>query len=121
MQVKAFKLNTGDEIIAYAEPAGPSTLIDSGVGRKGAEFNDPPSPGWRLHKVRAVQLTANPHGGIGFVLMPWVACNPDMELVLPPSMIAFEVTPLKGIEDSYVAQTSVVKPASTIPQGIIGT
>lgn len=99
MKVVAYKLTTGDEIIGYQQ----ETLTGS-----------------TLSKVRSVQLTSTPGGGIGFALFPWVACNPDMEVTLTPSMIAFEIEPLKAIEDSYVAQTSVVKPASTMPQGISG-
>ena len=110
MQVKSFRLTTGEEIIAYAEPVQVPQVLSAHAG----------VVHWKLSKIRQVQLTAAPGGGIGFALLPWIASNPDMDLNIPPNIIAFEIEPLKGIEDSYVAQTSTVKiaKAGDVPQGI---
>lgn len=117
MTVKAFKLTNGDEIIAYAEADTRKRLLETGFD--GTKLVNEETGEYIISKVRAVVLTRGPDGGIGFAILPWLASNPDLTFKLPKSMVAFEIEPLKGVEDSYIAQTSIVKPvgAGQMPKG----
>ena len=87
--VRCFKLVTGEEVIAYADPLGSNSLL--------------------LSKARVITLIPMNNGEYGIAFLPWSNANTDGEMQLSQTNIITEVKPSAEINAAYVRKVSSIE------------
>jgi len=87
MDIRVFKLNTGDEIIADVTDVTDESLT--------------------LNKPRIIAVHPVAAGQMQVALVPFAASNPDSSVIMKCNAIVGEiVNPSQEIQDGYLEQTS---------------
>lgn len=90
--VKAFKMITGEEVLAELTS---TTLV-----------SDKPST-YNVRRPHVLQFQPVGHGQMGLALVPWTLSNPTIErLELPAASVVLMFDPSKKVSDQYLSQTS---------------
>lgn len=102
MAVLAFKMISGQEIVAEATP-GFTTL------------NSKSPSYYLLTKAHVLQIQGDGRGGVGLVLIPWFLSSPDARNVeVQLTHIVAIVTPDPQVEKQYLSQTSGISLDTTV-------
>jgi hypothetical protein len=103
MNVQAFKLVNGQEIVAVLEKTQYNNVTMAN-----------PS-GYTLRKPHILQLQQDGRGHIGMVFIPWTLANPDLpEIFLPAEHVMFSFSPAEEVERQYLSQTSGIDLSGTV-------
>jgi hypothetical protein len=108
-EILAFKLISGDEIVAQVVSRTPGLLTDS---------SDSKPTAYVVRRPHILQMQQMGPGQVGLAFIPWTLSNPTIErMELPASAILLTYPPSDNVEQQYMEQTSalqVVKQQSRI-------
>lgn len=114
-KVRAFKMITGEELVARVDDNNTLDLLQEEV----RDIRDVVP--YRLKKPHVMQIQQVAPGKFGLAMVPWTLSNPDLEVVtIHASHVVFSFDVSPSVEKQFVQQTSGIELASTVqPNGIL--
>lgn len=99
MDIKLFKMYSGEEVIASVDVV---------------ELD-----GFVVSKPHLIQLVPQGAGSMGLLLIPWIVGNRDATVKINRNAMSVvnPITPAKEFEDQYLQQTSGIALAKGMPNG----
>lgn len=110
MEVMAFKLTSGDEIIAEV------TSVNRGSKLLTETSNVGTIESYTVRHPHTIQFQPVGNGQLGLALVPWTLSNPTIhELELPATAVLLPFPPSENVKRQYVSQTTglALPPAGT--------